>query len=308
MKPRSIVLLALLWGLTGTAAAVGNLADVTVYDRAEQRTLPVYHHEGRYYVVGKPGSEYQIRVRNRTGGEILSVVSVDGVNAVSGETANWHQTGYVLAPHQTLEVKGWRKSLARVAAFFFTEHQNSYAARTGRPENVGVIGVALFRKKAEPEAQIDQTPARRESSGAGAAENSPFPRSAEPESGAGAASPARSRAADGAPRYAPSPPPQGGSGKVTEDSTSAARAPSRSTLRESESGAHPFEKSSSLGTGHGRSETSHARYTSFERATPDPEEVIAIHYDTYRNLVAMGVIKAPRLATPFPGQFVPDPR
>jgi len=37
-------------------------------------------------------------------------------------------------------------------------------------------------------------------------------------------------------------------------------------------------------------------------------EVIAIRYDTYSNLVAMGVIRAPRIASPFPGQFVPDPR
>jgi hypothetical protein len=38
--------------------------------------------------------------------------------------------------------------------------------------------------------------------------------------------------------------------------------------------------------------------------------VIAIHYDTYNNLVVMGVIRAPRMAmpSPFPGQFVPDPR
>lgn len=81
------------------------------------------------------------------------------------------------------------------------------------------------------------------------------------------------------------------------------------SAQQSSSGAQrPAEKSSSLGTGHGRSEASHARYTSFERVTVNPEEVIAIHYDTYRNLVAMGVIKAPRIATPFPGQFVPDPR
>ena len=44
------------------------------------------------------------------------------------------------------------------------------------------------------------------------------------------------------------------------------------------------------------------------RATASPEEVIAIHYDSYSNLVAMGVIRAPRSATPFPGHFVPDPR
>lgn len=74
--------------------------------------------------------------------------------------------------------------------------------------------------------------------------------------------------------------------------------------------APPVEKSASLGTGHGRSEASRVAYTDFERATAAPEEVIAIHYDTCRNLVAQGVIRAPRVATPtpFPGQFVPDPR
>jgi hypothetical protein len=38
--------------------------------------------------------------------------------------------------------------------------------------------------------------------------------------------------------------------------------------------------------------------------------VIAIHYDTHKNLVAMGVIRAQQIARPmpFPGQFVPDPR
>ena len=40
-------------------------------------------------------------------------------------------------------------------------------------------------------------------------------------------------------------------------------------------------------------------------------EVIAIYYDSYRNLVAQGVIRDyPRYArpSPFSGQFVPDPR
>jgi hypothetical protein len=38
---------------------------------------------------------------------------------------------------------------AETAAFYFTSLPDSYAARTGRPDNVGVIGVALFRKKQE---------------------------------------------------------------------------------------------------------------------------------------------------------------
>jgi len=278
MNWKKIAVAVALCGAAGTAGAVGNIADVTVHDRVENRMLPIYRHDGRYYVVGKPGNEYQVRVRNRAGGDILAVVSVDGVNAVSGETANWSQTGYVLGSGQGYDVRGWRKNLDRIAAFFFTEHQNSYAARTGRPDNVGVIGVAVFRKKAEPEARIDQSPPR-ELPSSGARDDISNAPSEESSYGSG---PGSARSAEN-----------------SADSMAGARRQPPAQLR-----------SPSLGTGHGRIETSQVTYTSFERATASPEEVVVIRYDTYANLVALGVIRAPRLAspTPFPGQFVPDPR
>src|SRR5262245_43759350 len=98
---KKITLAVALCGATGTAGAVGNIVDVTVYDRLENRTLPVYQHGGRYYVVGRPGNEYQINLRSRNGADVLTVLSVDGVNAISGETASWSQSGYVLAPSQS---------------------------------------------------------------------------------------------------------------------------------------------------------------------------------------------------------------
>ena len=103
---KSLIAAVLLAAMAGPAVVVGNLADISVYDRAENRTLPVYFHEGRYYVAGKPGNEYQVNIRNTQPGEILSVIAVDGVNAVSGETANWSQTGYVLAPIRRSASKG----------------------------------------------------------------------------------------------------------------------------------------------------------------------------------------------------------
>ena len=77
------------------------------------------------------------------------MVSVDGVNVVTGETADPRQGGYVIDQWQHLNVAGWRKSLSRTAAFYFTALHDSYAARTGRPHNVGVIGAALYRRKAD---------------------------------------------------------------------------------------------------------------------------------------------------------------
>src|SRR6202049_1279913 len=120
---------------------------VDIIDRTDARVLPIYTHEGRRYVVGKPGNEYAIRVRNGGSERALAVMSVDGVNVISGDTASPSQSGYVLDAHGGFEIAGWRTSQSRTAAFFFTTHANSYATRTGRPDNVGGIGVAVFRER-----------------------------------------------------------------------------------------------------------------------------------------------------------------
>ena len=147
MKTLHLVVAALLAALSTHAAALGSLVDITVFDRSEGRKLPVYWHDGRAYVVGRPGNEYQLSLRSRQGEDVLAVLSVDGANVITGETATTQQSGYVLSPWRPLEVKGWRKDLSRTAAFYFTALPDSYAARTGRPDNVGTIGVALFRRK-----------------------------------------------------------------------------------------------------------------------------------------------------------------
>ncbi|MGZ8255443.1 MAG: hypothetical protein ACXWVT_11370, partial [Burkholderiaceae bacterium] len=131
----------------GCAHAVGGNVDVRVVDRTTGETLPMYRHGGKWWVPGKPGSHYAVALTNRGGGRVLAVIAVDGINAISGETAAPEQTGYVLSSGQSAQITGWRKDMSRVAAFEFTALANSYAARTGRPDNVGVIGVAVFREK-----------------------------------------------------------------------------------------------------------------------------------------------------------------
>ena len=124
-----------------------SLARVDLYDRGVGEALPVYRHHGRRYVVGQPGNEYAIRIRNCSGGRLLAVVSVDGVNAVTGESASPDQSGYVIEPGGYVNIQGWRKDLSRTAAFYFSDPAESYAARTGRPDDLGVIGVALYRER-----------------------------------------------------------------------------------------------------------------------------------------------------------------
>jgi hypothetical protein len=136
------------------AQPVRGLADVSIIDRDSGVVLDTHYYHGEYWVAGRPGGRYAIEIHNQLGERLLAVTSVDGVNVVSGETAAWDQGGYVFGPGDRYQITGWRKSDAEVAAFTFTDLANSYAARTGRPANVGVIGVAVFRERQPP--PIDQ--------------------------------------------------------------------------------------------------------------------------------------------------------
>ncbi|WP_334179274.1 hypothetical protein [Pseudoxanthomonas sp.] len=146
MLHRFLASLATLALLACAPAHAGPLVDVSVVDRDTGEWLARHPHRGDLWIAGTPGHRYSVRLTNTTGERVLVVLSVDGVNAITGQTANPSQAGYVLEPWQTTDVTGWRKSMDDVAQFVFTDLGDSYAARTGRPRNVGVIGVAAFRE------------------------------------------------------------------------------------------------------------------------------------------------------------------
>ena len=256
-------------GLADNEPAVGGIARVSIIDRRSGTEIVPHYYRGDYWVAGTPGATYSISILNRLGERLLAVASVDGVNVVSGATAAWDQTGYVFSANQRYEITGWRKSDSEVAAFTFTASPNSYAERTGRPANVGVIGVALFREKQPEPVYEDERVAPRASAVPAPAEPAPVPDAAS------------------------------NAGQIRQD-TRSLDAPARAPK---------------LGTGHGEREYSHVDHTDFQRLQSEPNEVIRIRYDSYDNLVAMGVIRRPRPAlpamNPFPGSpvqgYVPDP-
>ncbi|QNK03003.1 hypothetical protein [Dyella telluris] len=288
------VILGLL-AITGSlqAGAVGRLVDLSVIDRTTQQELPVYRHDGRYYVAGQPGHRYQIQLRSQEGIRMLGVLSVDGVNALSGDTADWSQAGYVLQPYASADILGWRKSLSEVADFVFADASRSYAARTGRPDNVGVIGIAVFL----PRRMIRPQPMQ-----------GPVPEASMAERRMESTVPVPVQPAPAAPIVA-APPAQVAS--TTAPSTIVPSTTAPSTIAPSPTA--KARDNGPLGTGHGQRETSVVTTTDFERASSSPNEVITLYYDTRDRLVAQGVIpgddRLPGVRPdPFPGHFVPDPR
>jgi hypothetical protein len=283
----------ILFGLAtaGQAHIMGSVADVAVIDRDSGAVLSPYYYRGEYWVAGRPGARYSIEIRNRLGERLLAVTSVDGVNVVSGATAGWDQTGYVFSPGERYEITGWRKTDREVAAFTFTASPNSYAERTGRPANVGVIGVALFRERQAPQAYVPPAIGYPSDSA-----QSPVARAGHLGEFADARS---SSAAPLAPASAPAP--------AQESRLAPSTLPSTAGVT-----ALPAPK---LGTGHGEREYSYVNHTEFLRMQDHPNEVIRIRYDSFENLLAMGIVKRPRpaapWANPFPAspdqQYVPDP-
>jgi hypothetical protein len=282
-KLLSVLAATLLTGCASIAGA-GSLADVAVINRTTGERLQLYRHGGRLYVEGKAGERYAVELRNRTGDRILTVLSVDGINAVTGQTAATSQSGYVLSSWSRAEIDGWRKDLSEVAAFYFTALPDSYAARTGRPDNVGVIGVAVYKEYAEPPRALLEAPTQQKAEASGRLSASDTA--------------SRQSAGDSADR-----PSAGEPAGAAAASAKAAPAPSAQSAQRNKLAEQK------LGTGHGERIHAPTYSTEFRRASNTPSEAITIYYDSRQNLIAQGIIpRHPDMPQPFPnGGFAPDP-
>ena len=181
---------ALLAAATGSAQAQwfesNDRVEMRILDRDAYDELPQYSHRGQAWVPGTPGHRYAVQLVNRSPARVLVVLSIDGVNAVTGQTASANQAGYVLEPYATTEVAGWRKSMRDIAQFYFSDIGDSYAARTGRARNVGVIGIAVFDEaRRMPLPPRVYMPERRAADASGTAAAPPMAQSRAQELGTG---------------------------------------------------------------------------------------------------------------------------
>lgn len=123
-----------------------SLVSIAVKDQSG-RLLPGMIVGERWFVVGEEGRRYSIVVRNPTELRLEIVLSVDGLDVIDGRPASVRKRGYVIAPHGTLVVDGFRQSAEAVAAFRFSPVRESYAQENYRDSrNVGVIGIAIFNE------------------------------------------------------------------------------------------------------------------------------------------------------------------
>jgi hypothetical protein len=113
-------------------------------------------HEPSYYMPGsdlrieaRRGERFSIRITNRSRYRLGMVISIDGLNIISGKRSynRPDESMYLLSPGQHGNFDGWRTDLKKVQRFYFTDADDSYAGRIGETSQIGWIKVAVFREK-----------------------------------------------------------------------------------------------------------------------------------------------------------------
>jgi hypothetical protein len=251
------------------------------------QSLRTYRHRGRFYVLGEVGQRYSVRVTNPTAQRVEAVISIDGLDAVDGRTADFvHKRGYVVPAYGTLSVDGFRVSLDDVATFRFSSVPSSYAGRKGQARHVGVVGVAIFQERYQEPVYLP-TPTE------------PYYDDEERERSHGRAP-------------APSPPSRDKSAPSAESA-----APSTASRGEACCDESPTARPG-LGTEFGERRSSAVSYVSFARANPArPMAIVEIRYNDRDGLAALGIPMGPvppndlhlrETANPFPhSPYAPPP-
>lgn len=132
--------------LNGEAVSVRVLVD--------GRTAPLYSRssdwDDRRYFQAHRGGRYAIELRNLTGRRIGVLMTVDGLNVITGERSSLdsHESMYVLEPWARTTIRGWRSSLRSVQQFVFVDERRSYAERTGQANgDMGWIRILTFEEE-----------------------------------------------------------------------------------------------------------------------------------------------------------------
>ncbi|HFE47409.1 MAG TPA: hypothetical protein ENJ18_18290 [Nannocystis exedens] len=251
---------------------------------------------GSTYIEGRIGERYNIRVTNNSDERIEAVVTVDGRDVVSGEIGDYRsQRGYVLEPYGSVVIEGYRQSLDYVAAFRFADLHASYSALRGTPQNVGVIGVAVFNEARRRRAHRRVRPLTRHNW------YSPYGTRGEANS-------------------APAPAAESADASVDYGGARAQARPRRAATSKSKSaGWGGAPRPNRMGTEYGETTYSSVRETTFRRRNKRrPDSVHTIYYDSREGLRARGIPVDPPVyystpapyPVPFPeaGYAPPPPR
>lgn len=242
-----------------------------------------FTHAGETHILGTSGARYVLRIHNRSARRVEAVVSVDGLDVMDGKPGDYKKRGYLIPAYGSVDIDGWRLSDHEAAAFRFAAVSDSYAAKTGKPRNIGVIGAAIF-----PERRVRRpAPVRRRAFRPhdmnGMSDMSDMDDASGWRSAPGSAPAASGSAPPSAEREAMAP---------RMESSSADEGMAQASRQ-----ARPARKRSGLGTEFGEAVGSEVREVAFTRDNASaPAALLGARYNDRQGLIALGIdVDCPRL-------------
>ena len=112
------------------------------------------------YIEGREGSNFSLRIHNRSPRRILAIPSVDGLCVLDGKPAGAESRGFIMEAGETLDVPGWMVDRETVARFVFSGTRDgedrSYVAQIGGDTaHKGVLGVLVVEERRPPRPRAD---------------------------------------------------------------------------------------------------------------------------------------------------------
>lgn len=130
--------------------------------RVSGKNIQEYHKDDLTFVEGKPGSQFELVIKNLSGERILCHPTVDGRSVMNGKQArkNDSSDGYVLNPYQETVIPGWRLNQEACAHFFFTgREEETYGEQMGDSgNNKGVIACPVWQQEQSLRLNMDSSP------------------------------------------------------------------------------------------------------------------------------------------------------
>lgn len=122
--------------------------DMHVEIKVNGKPVRQYNQDGNTYIEARAGTEYSIKINNNSWERKMAVITVDGVNVISGQPQGSDiGEGYIINARNSIDIKGFRKDSSSVGAFKFCKKGVSYCNEKGLNGNNGVIGVRIYAEK-----------------------------------------------------------------------------------------------------------------------------------------------------------------
>ncbi len=140
----------------------GKYIVVSIEVDGQKRPIYLRQSDNQPFIEGLWGVPYSIIVQKLVAGRVEVLTSVDGMNTLQEEEANFLTNGgLVISDSNPTPFTGWRLNDNETGQFVFKNPAQAMATMTtGSSRNVGVVGLAVYQEYLRPDISIKPSPRR----------------------------------------------------------------------------------------------------------------------------------------------------